>query len=132
MRAWFSTNLILALFCSVCFMGCGGADTDNAKNTEATQSSEAGGKEGTKIVPKRTETAKELVVYSGRSAKLLDPIFKRFEAKTGVKLKVRNGKSDELANRLARARGQRLTATSLFYKNQVTLRCSEIRDFLRS
>ena len=42
------------------------------------------------------------MVYSGRSAKLLDPIFKRFEAKTGVKLKVRNGKSDELANRLAR------------------------------
>ena len=43
----------------------------------------------------------ELVVYSGRSAKLVDPIFKKFEAATQVKVRVRNGKSDELANRIA-------------------------------
>lgn len=41
-----------------------------------------------------------LVVYSGRSAKLVDPIFKKFEEQTKIKILVRSGKSDELANRI--------------------------------
>jgi iron(III) transport system substrate-binding protein len=41
-----------------------------------------------------------LVVYSGRSAKLVDPIFKKFEDATKIKILVRSGKSDELANRI--------------------------------
>ena len=44
---------------------------------------------------------KSLVVYSGRSAKLVDPLFAQFEKQTGIKVKVRNGKSDTLANRIA-------------------------------
>ena len=45
---------------------------------------------------------KTLVVYSGRSAKLIEPLMKVFEAKTGIEVKIRFDKSTQsLANRIA-------------------------------
>ena len=55
MRVWFSTNLILALFAAFVFV-LGSADTDNAKNTEAGESSETGGKRGLRLYPRPRAT----------------------------------------------------------------------------
>ena len=41
--------------------------------------------------------AEEVVIYSGRSRSLVDPLVKRIEAKTGVKVTVRYGKTAHLA-----------------------------------
>ncbi|MBV70713.1 MAG: iron ABC transporter substrate-binding protein [Myxococcales bacterium] len=55
--------------------------------------------------PQTTTTEKtkaKLVVYSGRSAKLVEPLLSLFEAKTGIKVRVRFDKSTQtLANRIA-------------------------------
>ncbi|MFY9264266.1 MAG: iron ABC transporter substrate-binding protein [Solirubrobacterales bacterium] len=42
-----------------------------------------------------------LVIYSGREAELVDPLYKKFEEETGIKLDVRYGESPELAATLA-------------------------------
>ena len=41
--------------------------------------------------------AKKLVVYNGREVELVEPLFKKFEQDTGIKLEVRNAESPELA-----------------------------------
>jgi len=70
-----------------------------------------GAEEGKAPTPKAQK--QELVVYSGRSAKLVDPLFWRFEEKTGIKVKVRSGKSDALANRIA-MEGEKSEADLIF------------------
>ena len=83
-------SLILAAL-TVSF-GCNSTQEPTKKETETKQ---------TVVQKTEPKPATELVVYSGRSAKLVDPIFKKFEAKTKIKVQVRSGKSDELANRIA-------------------------------
>ena len=41
--------------------------------------------------------ARELVIYSGRSKSLVEPIIKRFEQETGAKVKVRYADTAQLA-----------------------------------
>ncbi len=48
-----------------------------------------------------TDDEKTLTVYSGRSEKLVGPIFSDFEAATGIDLKIRYGSSSDLALTIA-------------------------------
>lgn len=85
-------TLSIYLFCvGGLILGC--TSNDSAITTQEKAST------GTKKSTDDSE-AKTLVVYSGRSAKLVDPIFKLFEDKTKIKVLVRAGKSDALANRI--------------------------------
>ena len=43
------------------------------------------------------EDSKTLTVYSGRSEKLVGPIFSDFEATTGINLEIKYGSSNDLA-----------------------------------
>lgn len=43
---------------------------------------------------------KSLVLYSGRDAELINPLIKNFEAKTGVKVEVREGETPALASQI--------------------------------
>ena len=74
------------------FLGCSKGETPKEPMNEPSKNSEE---------KTTADKPKELVVYSGRSAKLVDPIFERFEAKTQIKVRVRQGKSDGLSNRVA-------------------------------
>ncbi len=80
--------------------GAAEAETKNAaaavvKDKPAAEVKEAPAKEAPKI-------GGELVIYSGRSAGLVEPLLKIFEEKTGVKVKTRFDKSTaNLANRIA-------------------------------
>ena len=66
---------MLALTLALAIAGCGG-DDDPASSAKPTDS---------------------LVVYSGREAELVDELYEKFEAETGVKLEVRYAESPELA-----------------------------------
>lgn len=44
-----------------------------------------------------TKSSTELVVYSGRNEKLMQPVIAAFEQKTGIKVKLRSGSATELA-----------------------------------
>ncbi|AEB10828.1 extracellular solute-binding protein [Marinithermus hydrothermalis] len=59
--------------------------------------------------------AEELVVYSGRSEVLVEPLVERFEAQTGIRVKVRYGRDAELLATLAEE-GARSPA-DLFWAN---------------
>ena len=85
-------TLSLFLFCvSGLVFGC--TSNDSAKTPQEDTLREAEKPTGDAL--KQT-----VVVYSGRSAKLVDPIFERFEQRTKIKVLVRAGKSDALANRI--------------------------------
>ena len=43
------------------------------------------------------ESSQELVIYSGRSESLVDPILKRFEEVSGIDVKIRYGSTGALA-----------------------------------
>lgn len=66
---------MLALAVALAIAGCGDGD-DEASSAQPTDS---------------------LVIYSGREAKLVDELYKKFEAETGVKLEVRYADTPELA-----------------------------------
>lgn len=85
----------------LCVLGC----TKESSNTEKLKAKS--------VVQSKSEPVESLVVYSGRSAKLVDPIFQKFEAKTKIKILVRSGKSDGLANRIV-MEGEKTEADLIF------------------
>jgi iron(III) transport system substrate-binding protein len=81
------------------------------------------------VVQPKTAVVNSLVVYSGRSAKLVDPIFKKFEDKTNIKILVRSGKSDGLANRIV-MEGKKTEADLIFLQESGYLEALGRKDML--
>ncbi|MEE2788909.1 MAG: iron ABC transporter substrate-binding protein [Myxococcota bacterium] len=87
--------IIVAVLSGIGF-GCQGKSPSTPVDTRQ--------KAGTPAVaaPGLATDTQTLVVYSGRSAGLMEPLFKMFEKKTGIKVKARFDKSTQtLANRIA-------------------------------
>lgn len=77
-RLSFSLLLLLALAASIAVSGCGGDDQDNAAGPNG-----------------------KVVVYSGRSAELVAPLYEKFEQETGIKVEARYAGTPELASTIA-------------------------------
>ncbi len=111
----------VSLICSFgCVFGCSSEPTSKIAevNTVSLEKQTLG----------KTES---LVVYSGRSAKLVDPIFKKFEAKTKIKVLVRSGKSDALANRIV-MEGDKTEADVIFLQESGYLEALGRKALLKS
>lgn len=79
----------LVAFAALGLLACGEKPTDDAKAPKSAAS--AGSKAAEAAAPKT------LVLYAGRSASLVKPLIKRFEAESKITVKVREGKSGALA-----------------------------------
>ena len=70
------------------------------------------------------EDSKTLTVYSGRSEKLVGPIFSDFEATTGINLEIKYGSSNDLALAISTESNTEIgfnsnfNKVSIFYKNK--------------
>ncbi|MEE2756980.1 MAG: extracellular solute-binding protein [Myxococcota bacterium] len=89
-------SLTASLMILLGLVGCRGEVPNKAAKIDSKNAAE-------KAQPKSVDrSAPKLVVYSGRSAKLVEPLFKVFETKTGIQVSVRFDKSTQtLANRIA-------------------------------
>ncbi len=80
--------LVAALVAVLGLAGCGTTAKDTAKTNETTTTQ-----------PEATQTeTKELVVYSGRKEKLMQPVLDAFTKETGIQVRMRAGGASELAN----------------------------------
>jgi iron(III) transport system substrate-binding protein len=99
------TALVLSLSSLMLVAGCN-SKTQTGKSEETSTPSVVAQKTGVdpqKLVKATSVGPLELVVYSGRSAGLIEPLLKKFETETGIKVKTRFDKSTQaLANRIAR------------------------------
>ena len=79
---------------ALAFVPLAGCADKEATGEKATDAPNATGEDGKAA---GTESAVELVVYSGRGEPLVGPIIDKLQGKTGTELKVRYGKTAELA-----------------------------------
>lgn len=113
---------LLAALCLTFAAGCGEKPAENAAD-EAAADKATPQKDGEKATEKGSEAAAEakgdlagqkVVIYSGRGAVLVEPLFKKFTEETGIQVEVRYGKStQDLANMLA-TEGKSSTADVFF------------------
>jgi iron(III) transport system substrate-binding protein len=74
--------------------------------------------------------AEEVVVYSGRAEKLIQPVLDAYTAKTGVKVRLLTGGAAEMLNRIA-AEGARTPADLLITNDTGVLETARQRGLLR-
>ena len=90
---WRSISLILALAALLALAGaCGSPPTEESRGS--------GGGETTDETTQQEELKPgegSLVIYSGRSAELVGPVFEKFEEQSGIDVQVRYGDTAELA-----------------------------------
>lgn len=93
--------LVPALILAWAITGCGGGEAppEGAAETSATAGDGAAGQ--------------ELVIYSGRSKGLVEPLVERFQDETGISVRVRYGDTSQLAVALLEERDQ--SAADLFW-----------------
>ena len=108
----FRPTIALFILCvsSFSLAGCGDPPAGKTKATDA----KATPKKTAQTSQKKASEKSELVVYSGRSAKHVEPLLKQFEKETGITVKTRFDKSTQtLANRIA-SEGQQTEADIFF------------------
>ncbi len=76
------------------------------------------------------QAAEEVVVYSGRAEKLIQPVLDAYTAKTGVKVRLLTGGAAEMLNRIA-AEGARTSADLLITNDTGVLEAARQRGLLR-
>lgn len=83
------------------------------------------------LLPSAASAQESLVVYSGRSKELVQPIFDKFSEKYGIELKVRYGKTSQLAATLLEE-GTRSPADVFFSQNAGALGALESEGILET
>jgi len=83
------------------------------------------------LLPSTTSAQESLVVYSGRSKELVQPIFDKFSEKHGIQVQVRYGKTSQLAATLLEE-GSRSPADVFFSQNAGALGALESEGILEA
>ncbi|MFY9489228.1 MAG: iron ABC transporter substrate-binding protein [Solirubrobacterales bacterium] len=110
-RLFSFTSLLLAIVALIAFTGCGDDDKDTG-----TAASDAA-------------PTDSLVIYSGREAELVQPLYDKFEKQTGVKLDVRYGESPELAATISEE-GDNTRADVFYAQDAGSIGAVEAKDLL--
>lgn len=121
-----SGGLFVLLLCALCACGNNGKTEGEkpAENKPASGKTEAKpsgdkGKEGENAKAEKKEDA-SLTVYCGRKEKLVKPVLEGFEKETGVKVRVKYGKTQDMASALLKE-GDRSPADVFFAQDASTL-----------
>lgn len=92
----------IALIAALGLFACGEKPSDENPSPKSAASAASKAGDTAKTTPPAPKT---LVLYAGRSASLVKPLIKRFEAESNIKVKVREGKSGALAALLLEEKG---------------------------
>ena len=82
------------------------------------------------LIPASSPAADKLIVYSGRSERLIKPVLDAFTAKTGIQIELLSSGTTELVNRL-KAEGDRTTADLLLTNDAGSLELARGAGLLR-
>ena len=125
---------LIVLFTALTLFACCKAPVEEpaaAAAPEGDPTAEAAPEAAAEEAPEAKKDAAPVVVYSGRGAVLVDPLFERFTKKTGIAVEVRYDKSTEtLANRIA-TEGSETPVDVFFAQDSGYLGALAARELLR-